>query len=109
MLGNDLLEIRRGRESQIRVVRKKKSAFDEAILKISDISPTAFGLNDIFQYLSYIAVSDRQMCEHVSAAASWEMVLRYHLSSEQPCLFQLISHPLLCPRPFDSSINLRLH
>lgn len=37
-------------------------------------------LNDIFQYLSYIAVSDIRMCEHGSAAASGEMVLRYHLT-----------------------------
>ena len=37
-------------------------------------------LNDIFEYLSYIAVSDIRMCEHGSAAASGEMVLRYHLT-----------------------------
>lgn len=37
-------------------------------------------LNDIFQYLSYIAVSDIRMCEHGSAVASGEMVLRYHLT-----------------------------
>lgn len=36
--------------------------------------------NDIFQYLSNIAVSDIRMCEHGSAAASGEMVLRYHLT-----------------------------
>lgn len=37
-------------------------------------------LNDIFQYLSYIAVSDIRMCEHGSAVASGEMVLQYHLT-----------------------------
>lgn len=37
-------------------------------------------LNDAFQYLSYVAVSDSRMCEHGSAVASGEMEVRYHLT-----------------------------